>query len=197
MSCCYTSIIERCDPLLFMMHLRLDSSSFNHTYPCLPWHKVMTLLVRIMDSNDYLVNAWNCKIRVQSMIMSQIFHVIILFWCKAPGPIKDTDMLMKMWTYYDNNKYTFRLVWANIDIIETHCGCQRHTSYDLFHGPLVILLATCTLFPNILSPTRNIVWEIPDFKDPEEVREHNNEVYDAVIRNIPRVLYHGVLMDLL
>ena len=120
--------------------------------------------------------------------MSQFF-MKFYFWCKSPGPIKDMDMIMKIWTDCDNYKYTLLvvLVWANTDFIEICCVCYRHVSFNLFHGSLIILLDTCTLFPKILPPSEgNIVGE---------VHKHNNKFYHAKIRNGSRVLYLGVFYE--
>ena len=96
MFCCYTWITKRCDTSLpkKMMYLRWDCSSFNKNGKCrtyLPIHIVMTRPVQIILSNEDLIKVWNCKIRVQSMIMSQFFMSIFL--CNSPGPIEDTDLV--------------------------------------------------------------------------------------------------------
>ena len=123
-----------------------------------------------------------CRARLCNIFFMPSFFL----WCKSPGPNKDTEIIMQMWKYYDDNKYPFLLVWANIDFIEIYCG--RSISFNLFHGSLIILLDTYTLLPKVLPLKGNMVQEIPD---PEGVCKHNNEVfYDAMTWNRSRVIYH-------
>ena len=149
------------------MHLRWDCISFDSNGKFriyLPLHIVMTRPVQILGSNDDLINVWNCQIRVHIMVTSQFFMSSFCFWCKSPGPNKGTDMIMKIWTACDYNKYTLLLVWANIDFIDIYCVCHRYISFNLFHGSLTILLDTVTLFPKVLPPKGNMVRDIPAFK---------------------------------
>ena len=37
-----------------------------------------------------------------------------------------------------------------------------------------------------------MIMEVPAFKDPGEFHENNNEFYDEMTGNRPKVLYHGV-----
>ena len=134
-----------------MSHILPRTHSLNHP-------------VQIMGSNDDLINVWTFQIRVQIMILSQFFMSSFCVWCKSPGPIKDTDMIMKIRTDCDNNKYILLLVWTNIEFIEIYCVCHRHIQFNLFHGSRIILLDTCTLFPKVLPPKGDIVREIPAFK---------------------------------
>ena len=50
----------------------------------------------------------------------------------------------------------------------------------------------CALFPKVLPPKGNMIMEVPAFKDPGEFHENNNEFYDEMTGNRPKVLYHGV-----
>ena len=60
-------------------------------------------------------------------------------WCKSPGPIKDTDTTIKMWTYFDNNNWCEQILTSlkyTVIVNDTHhlmCYLD-HLSFYLMHA---------------------------------------------------------------
>ena len=151
------------------MHLRWDSSSFNsnekyRTYPYFPdtkwWlsESWVAVMIQLMQ--------WITRSACRAWLSHMLFKTLFCFRRKWPGPIKNTDMIMKIWTYCDNNKYTSLLVWANISL--------KYTVVVKYTYHFVSWITYVAWYLYIISTEGSMVRKITAFKYPVEVHEHIN-----------------------